>query len=195
MSEHTIRAIFDGTTIRVYQAYSAEIAAPALAAQRFVPPFKMERMTWIKPSFNWMMYRSGYASKPGQEFVLALDITRVGFEWALANAARSSFMPGVHASHEAWRQELDARPVRVQWDPERDWRLREIDGVRAIQIGLQGEAVARYVAEWIVRISDATPLARSVAAAAATGIEPEGLPHITERAYPLPASLSAICRE
>jgi hypothetical protein len=82
MTEHTVRAIFDDETIRVYQAYSPEIALPALAAGRFVPPFKMSRMTWIKPSFNWMMYRCGHASKAGQEVALGIDITRAGFECA-----------------------------------------------------------------------------------------------------------------
>ncbi|MFB9625482.1 DUF4291 family protein [Nonomuraea helvata] len=60
-------------SITVYQAYDAVIAEPAVAAQRFVAPFKRERMTWIKPSFLWMMYRCGYATKPGQERVLAIS--------------------------------------------------------------------------------------------------------------------------
>ncbi len=42
-----IRAVFDDTTIRVYQAYSGEIADAALTAGTFVPPFKLARMTWI----------------------------------------------------------------------------------------------------------------------------------------------------
>lgn len=189
--EHTIRAIFDDQTIRVYQAYRPEIALPALAAGRFVHPFKIGRMTWIKPSFNWMMYRSGYASKPDQEFVLGIDITREGFEWALANAALSSFTPSVHTSHDAWKLEVESKPVRVQWDPERDWRLHPIDGVRAIQIGLSGQAVERYVRDWIVRIEDVTPVAR---AAAAAGV-PTDLPCMWEKPYPLPSVLAAICRE
>jgi hypothetical protein len=54
-----IRAQYDDSVIRVYQAYSDAIADVALERQTFVsPPFKMERMTWIKPSFLWMMYRA-----------------------------------------------------------------------------------------------------------------------------------------
>jgi hypothetical protein len=90
MLEHVIRAAYSDYTIRVYQAYGSEIAIPALETGRFKPPFQIGRMTWIKPSFNWMMYRSGFASKPGQEFVLGIDITREGFEWALRHAALSS---------------------------------------------------------------------------------------------------------
>ncbi len=147
MQIHTIRAIFNEKTIRVYQAYGPEIAYPALEANRFVPPFKMNRMTWIKPSFNWMMYRSGYASKPGQEVVLGIDITREGFEWALSNASLSSHDSQDPSSREKWKKELERMPVRVQWDPERDWRIQSITDVRSIQIGLSGEAVKRYVSE------------------------------------------------
>lgn len=191
MPEHQIRAIFNEATIRVYQAYRAEIAVPALAAGRFVAPFKMDRMTWIKPSFNWMMYRSGFASKPGQEFVLGIDIRREGFEWALAHAVLSSHTSQVHGSREAWQQEIGRKPVRVQWDPERDWRLQPIAGIRTIQVGLSGEAVERYMHEWTVRIEDVTPLARL----ASTAADPAALPCAREGPYPLPAHLAAICRE
>lgn len=88
---HQVRADFTADTVTVYQAYSPEIAGAALAAGRFVPPFKRERMTWVKPSFRWMMYRCGWATKPGQERVLAVEITRSGFEWALAHSCPSSF--------------------------------------------------------------------------------------------------------
>ncbi len=52
-----VRAVFDAESILVYQAYGHEIADAALAAGTFVAPFNMNRMTWIKPSFLWMMYR------------------------------------------------------------------------------------------------------------------------------------------
>jgi len=194
MPECVIRANYSEHTVRVYQAYRPEIALPALEAGRFVPPFKMGRMTWIKPSFNWMMYRSGYASKPGQEFVLGVDITREGFEWALQHAAISSYQPGFHASPEDWKREVETKPVRVQWDPERDWRLQPIEGIRAIQIGLSSEAVERYVNQWLVRIEDVTPVARLVAAAVESGIPPSPLPSASERPYPLDATTAAaIC--
>lgn len=53
-----IRAVYDEETITVYQAYSAEIALPAVTNQSLSasPAFQLSRMTWIKPSFMWMMY-------------------------------------------------------------------------------------------------------------------------------------------
>jgi Domain of unknown function (DUF4291) len=189
MSQHVIRATFSRDTVRVYQAYREEIAAAALAAGKFVPPFSMGRMTWIKPSFNWMMYRCGFASKPGQEVVLGIDITRGGFEWALEHAVLSDFHPNIHSSHEEWRDALAEAPVRVQWDPERDWRLNMVKNVRAIQIGLAGEAVRHYADEWIVRMEDITPVAHRLAAALDKGAVPEDLPDRREMPYPLSPEL------
>eukprot|EP00047_Mylnosiga_fluctuans_P017829 m.64656 g.64656 ORF g.64656 m.64656 type:complete len:202 (+) comp7278_c0_seq1:210-815(+) len=187
----TVRAIYDEHTVRVYQAYRDEIADAALAAQRFVPPFRMERMTWIKPSFNWMMHRSGYASKHGQERVLAIDITREGFEWALAHARFSQRTSKAGGAPRCGASAPDTRsqPVRVQWDPERDHQCERMQRTRAIQIGLRGAAVARYVNDWIVRIEDVTAIARAARGAPS----PAGLPCEREREYPLPRELRWIC--
>src|SRR5258707_11852979 len=113
-AEYEIRAAFDASTLVVYQAYRPEIALPALAHQRFVPPFSLGRMTWIKPSFLWMMERSNWAHKPGQEHVLAIRITRVGWEEALSRAVLSAPLPGAHHNPADWRQQLDRAQVVVQ---------------------------------------------------------------------------------
>ncbi len=94
-------------------------------------------LTWIKPSFLWMMYRCGWGTKVGQETVLAVDITREGFEWALRNACLSSYVRGVHPDLASWQRELRSAPARVQWDPERDLRLRPLS-YRSLQLGLSG---------------------------------------------------------
>lgn len=153
--------MYDQDTIRVYQAYSAAIADSALSHGRFVePPFKMARMTWIKPSFLWMMYRSGWAKKDeGQHRILAIDICRSGFEWALTHACLSHPEPGVSKSD--WEAIKSSNPVRIQWDPERDLHLQALPH-RAIQIGLTGAAVHLYANEWITAIKDVTGLAHTI---------------------------------
>jgi hypothetical protein len=156
-----IRACFDDKTIRVYQAYSPLIAEPALAAQKFMPPFKKSRMTWIKPSFTWMMYRSGWASKPGQEYILAIDILRTGFDWALENSCLSHYDAAIHASHTEWESQLRNSPVRIQWDPERSVQLEPLPW-RTIQIGLGPEASSLFVEDWIVKISDITGYSKKI---------------------------------
>ena len=186
-----IRALHDAETITVYQAYPPEIAEPALAAGRFVPPFRRERMTWIKPSFRWMMYRCGWATKPGQEQVLAVRITRDGFEWALEHAALSHFQAGFHADRRTWLDQVKQSPVRVQWDPERDLHLAPLQ-YRSLQVGLSGPAVTRYLDEWIVGLEDVTGLAHQIRDLLRAGDRPAAeslLP--VETPYPLPPSIGA----
>lgn len=156
-----IRAQFNSDTIRVYQAYSSPIALSALHHGRFVsPPFKMERMTWIKPSFLWMMYRAGWGHKDdGQKTILAIDIRRQGFEWALAHSCLSHPPAGVSA--EEWATIKADNPVRIQWDPERDLHLQPLD-YRAIQVGLSGEAVSLYTGQWIHQITDISEQALAI---------------------------------
>ena len=161
MKERIIRAVFDKDTITVYQAYRPAIAIPAVENQTFVPPFKMERMTWIKPSFLWMMYRCGWAQKEGQEHVLAIKIKREGWEWAMKNACLSHFIKDIHTTEEEWKETLHKAPVRIQWDPEKDIFLDKLD-YRSIQVGLTGIAIDKYVNDWIVSIEDISEKCRDI---------------------------------
>ena len=61
-----------------------------------------------------MMERSGWATKPGQERVLAVHITRRGFEEALAAARLSS-------------GDTTGAQAVVQWDPERGVRGAKLE--------------------------------------------------------------------
>jgi hypothetical protein len=185
-----VRACFDQERVRVYQAYSDSIADAALTAQTFVaPPFKMDRMTWIKPSFLWMMYRSGWASKPGQERVLAIDVTRTGFDQVMRQSCLSHFDGTVHRSERHWQELMRLHQTRIQWDPERDIHLRPL-GYRTIQIGLGREAVRSYVDQWIVRIEDLTPHCRRIKEMLDRGDTPAAL-GLLPGELPLPVSLEA----
>ncbi|WP_128979003.1 DUF4291 domain-containing protein [Streptomyces roseicoloratus] len=174
--KYQIRAVHTDTTVTVYQAYRPEIGLPAARDGRFPESWKRDRMTWIKPSFLWMAYRCGWGLKEGQETVLAVEIAREGFEWALRHASLSHYVRGFHEDRAAWQRELKRSPARVQWDPERDLHLRPLP-YRSLQLGLAGEASRRYADEWTVGIRDVTPLAREI-----HGLVREGRP---ERARPL----------
>ena len=97
--ERKIYAKYDDKTIRVYQAYNNVIADEAIKLGTFGEHFSLTRMTWIKPSFLWMMYRCGWTEK-----------------------------------------DIYGKPI----------------GRRSIQLGIRGEAVVKYVNEWIVKITDIT---------------------------------------
>ena len=97
--ERKIYAKYDDKTIRIYQAYNNKIADEAIKLGTFGEHFSLTRMTWIKPSFLWMMYRCGWTEK-----------------------------------------DIYGKPI----------------GRRSIQLGIRGEAVVKYVNEWIVKITDIT---------------------------------------
>jgi hypothetical protein len=93
--------------------------------------------------------------------ILAVDILRTGFEWALEHSCLTHFDASLHDSQEAWEARLEVAPVRIQWDPERTARLEALPW-RTIQVGLRGAAVRAYLDEWIVRIDDVTMLVGEV---------------------------------
>ncbi|MGI5348281.1 DUF4291 domain-containing protein [Streptomyces sp. CA-250714] len=166
--KYEIRAAHTASTVTVYQAYAPRLGLPAVRDGRFPAAWKRDRMTWIKPSFLWMMYRCGWATKPDQETVLAVEITREGFEWALRHACLSHYDAARHADQAAWKRQLRQSPARVQWDPERDLHLRPLP-YRSLQLGLAGEAARRYADEWTVSLTDVTPLAHQIHAAVRDG--------------------------
>jgi hypothetical protein len=185
--QRQVRAVFDEASLTVYQAYSPAIADAALEAGRFVPPFQLTRMTWIKPSFLWMMYRSGWATKPGQERILAIEITRAGFERALTQSSLSHYHVAIHASHDVWLRSKHDSHVRVQWDPERSIYLEPLPW-RSIQVGLGGPAVLDYIDQWIIQITDITPSVHELhelLQQGELGALNQRLPVAVERPYPL----------
>jgi hypothetical protein len=185
-----IRAVYTPESITVYQAYSEAIADAALCAQTLVAPFKRSRMTWIKPSFLWMAYRSGWATKPGQERVLAIEISRTGFEWALHNSCLSHFEHPTYTTKEDWQTRLTASLVRIQWDPERDLDHAALQN-RSIQIGLSGEAVDPYVDEWIRSIEDKTNLCHRIHDLVKANETAQALKLLPQESrYPLPTNLA-----
>ena len=150
-----IRAVYTDETIRVYQAYNKTIAEEAVKNGTFGTHFSMSRMTWIKPSFLWMMYRCGWAEKENQEHVLAIDIKRSGFDRAVNSAIISTFSEELGISKEEWQEQVKESDIRVQWDPEKDIYGNNLP-YRSLQLGLRGNAVKEYVNDWIVNVTDIT---------------------------------------
>jgi len=178
-----ILAAFDDVSITVYQAYRPEIAAYAVAHQQFGGEFSYSRMSWIKPNFLWMMYRAGWATKPGQERILAVRLQRGFFDDLLRQAVPSSFDPLRHDSREAWSRAVRDSEVRLQWDPDHDPAGRPL-ARRAIQLGLRGEALRAYGTTALLAIDDITDY---VAEQRACVHNPGQLMLPAERVYVAPA--------
>lgn len=151
-----ILAQFDDDSIVVYQAYRPSIALFAVANQRFGGDFSFNRMSWIKPNFLWMMYRSDWATKEGQEHILAVRLRRTFFDQVLEAAVASTFRASGHSSHQEWQAAVASSEVRLQWDPDHD-PLGACVQRRAVQLGLRGETLRQYCQSALLSIEDITP--------------------------------------
>lgn len=138
-----IFAEYDKNYIRVYQAYNCIIAEEAIALQTFGKNFNLNRMSWIKPSFLWLMYRSNRGTKKSQECILALDIYQDKFNGLLEKAVLTS--PDSMLYDGLQREKaFDETTVYCQWDPERNINGNAINRA-AIQIGLKGDTLKEFL--------------------------------------------------
>jgi hypothetical protein len=152
-----IMAQFDDEAIVVYQAYRPAIGHYAAANRQFGGEFSFSRMSWVKPNFLWMMYRSGWGTKPGQEVTLAVWLRRAAFNTILTAAVPSAFDPDRYADADDWRGAVATSDVRLQWDPDHDPAGAPL-ARRAIQLGLRGDTLARYATDWLLDIQDISAL-------------------------------------
>jgi hypothetical protein len=193
MSERRIYADYDEAGIFVYQAFHRGIADVALQHGTFVADagvnsFSLTRMTWIKPSFAWMLYRAGYGTKPNQEAILRIKIQHAGFLTILSHSVEASYHSSTYSDMAAWQAALKQSPVRHQWDPERTLTLAQHPTRRAIQIGISAWVVQKYVAEWIIGLEDVTPLAHAIQHAVHNRLPLPTMPD--ERLYPVDQALT-----
>ncbi|KAF2722164.1 ATP-dependent RNA helicase DHX8 [Polychaeton citri CBS 116435] len=152
--QREIRALYDDECITLYQAYNKEIASAAISNQRLSssPLFKPGRTTWFKPSWCWVLYRSGYSYKDAnQERVLAIRVKHEHFLELLRRATLA------HSEHER------GKAVVIQWDPERSPSLGRLN-YRSIQIGVPGALMTTWLDERIESIEDVTETARGLKA-------------------------------
>jgi hypothetical protein len=190
MSEEESRRVlahFDDLGVAVYQAFKPSTVRAAVAKGTFGAGFNLDRMTWIKPSLGWMLHRSEYATKHRMEAIAPVWLRHEGFLEILRQGVPTSFDPRLFESEQVWATALRRSDVRYQWDPDRDLRGWKLDR-RAIQIGIRGETVRRYVEEWIIRVEDVAGLAQAIGRAVSERSKP--LPEVPEeREYPLDEAL------
>ena len=152
-SGRVILAQFDERSVVVYQAYRPSIGHFAAENQYFGGEFSLSRMSWIKPNFMWMMYRSDWGQAEGQEVVLAVRLHRQAFDSILRGAVHSSFASGAYADQAAWARAVQSSDVRLQWDPDHGPSGQKLER-RAIQLGLRRATLASYSREWVIEIED-----------------------------------------
>lgn len=152
-----ILAHFDDSSIVVYQAYRPSIGRYAIEYQRLGgPDFSLNRMSWIKPNFLWMMYRSGWGNKEGQEITLGLRLSLRFFDSLLEQSVPSAFDEHLRNTHAEWKTMVAESDVRLQWDPDHSPSGAKLER-RAIQLGLRGNTLRRFSADELLEVIDMSP--------------------------------------
>ncbi|EQV94276.1 hypothetical protein G893_00641 [Escherichia coli KOEGE 71 (186a)] len=154
-----IRADYNQHTITVYQAYNDAIADVAIRDGRFGAPFSFNRMTWIKPSFMWMMERSNWGLKKDQQRILAIRIKRTFFDALLEQAVLTTPEVHVYPRVGIWEALFAQANVYVQWDPERSINGKKLEH-RSLQVGISRNLISQFNEDAMVAIDDLTPLVR-----------------------------------
>lgn len=148
-----ILAHYDAETILVYQAYCPAIGRYAIDHGCFGGDFRYSRMSWIKPNFLWMMYRSDWGRSEGQDMVLAIRLRRSFFDQLLTQAVASGFGSSDFDNPQEWKEAVSNSDVRLQWDPDHLPTGEKCER-RAIQLGLRGEALEAFGKEEALEIID-----------------------------------------
>ncbi|MEO1171260.1 MAG: DUF4291 domain-containing protein [Myxococcota bacterium] len=185
-----IMAQWDDRSIVVYQAYRESIGRFAATNGFFGGDYSFRRMSWIKPNFLWMMYRSGWGTKRDQEVTLAISLRREYFDELLLNAVASSFGASGFATEAEWKKEVARSEVRLQWDPDHSPTGQRV-ARRAIQLGLRGETQRRLGkgGDAILRIEDISDFVATQRTRLNTA--PQDLQTPRERAYPVSEAIAS----
>eukprot|EP00040_Diaphanoeca_grandis_P011887 m.60888 g.60888 ORF g.60888 m.60888 type:complete len:242 (-) comp22900_c1_seq1:130-855(-) len=145
---------FDDEGVYFYQAYNNDIADWAIKNQKLGGPhFNQSRMTWLKPAFAWVLYRSKYGHSHNQTRIL---------KFKLAHATVAEILSKCDCKHGG-----GGSNGRVQWDPARDLFSgegkvpRKMLTKRAIQIGVKDNVQALFV-NGAITIEDVTDLSHLV---------------------------------
>ncbi|HEY7835789.1 MAG TPA: DUF4291 domain-containing protein [Ktedonobacterales bacterium] len=183
-SGHHILAQYDEAAVVVYQAYRPAIGHYAAAHGRFGGDFSLDRMSWIKPNFLWMMYRSAWGTAEGQTVVLAVWLQRVAFDALLEQAVPSTYDAARSPDRADWQRAVAESSVRMQWDPDHDPTGAPL-ARRALQLGLRGAALAGYARDWLVRVEDISDFVAEQRPHATIGGDLARLLTPRERVYPV----------
>jgi hypothetical protein len=177
-----ILAQFDAESVVVYQAYRPAIGRFAVENGRLGgPEFSYGRMSWVKPNFLWMMFRSGWGTKSDQEATLALRVRRPFFDSLLAEAVPSTWDRQRFETEAEWSSAVKRSNVRLQWDPDHHPSGAKLER-RAIQLGLRGDVLEAFGRRELLEVIDLTEfVAEQRATFEAAGVD--GLQTPRERVY------------
>lgn len=155
MVNRPLRATFDASRVVVWQAHGAEIADHALAHGRFGGAgWRRDRLTGFRLSLPSLLARSDWGRAEGRERILAVSLSRDGFDALVHQAVLAENDPSVYPSAASWRLATRYANVTVAWHPDVDLGGVELPW-QTPRFGVRDRAMERF-SESIVAIEDWT---------------------------------------
>ena len=156
-----IFADFDDEGIFVYQAFKPKIVDVAVKLGTFGKGFGLDRITWIKPSLCWVIRRTKYGTKNRMQAVARIKISHAAFKEILNQSIETHWNEALFPQQKNWQSTINNSDVIHQWDPERDIVGRRLNR-QAIQIGIRGEVIKKYVSHYIIGVEDISDLVHEI---------------------------------
>ena len=101
-----IYADYDEEGVFVYQAFKPKIVAHAVQLGTFGKGFGLDRITWIKPSFYWVLRRTKYGTKNRMKAIARIKITHRAFLEILNQSIETHWDEQRFASEFEWQSAL-----------------------------------------------------------------------------------------
>ncbi len=190
-----VHCAFDDEGVYVYQSLNPTIVKLAEETGTFGKNFDLGRTSWMKPNFAWHLHRAYVGNKNRMLAIARVKLHHWAWLEILENSVASHYDDNLHGDKMRWQIDLKRAQVISQWDPERGLDGKQL-GRQSIQLGLKAAILPDYVARYIIRVEDASPLASTIAQLAKAG-QMEFPPIPEEREYPIEESLSILlgCRD
>ncbi len=154
-------ADYDEEGVYVYQAFKPKIVAVAVELGTFGKGFGLDRITWIKPSLCWVLRRTKYGTKNRMQAVARIKISHEAFKEILNQSIETHWKEELFPREEDWQKAINQSDVIHQWDPERDIIGKRLNR-QAIQIGIRGEVIKKYVSDFIIGVEDVSELVHEI---------------------------------
>lgn len=154
-------ADFDDEGVFVYQAFKPKIVEVAVELGTFGKGFGLDRITWIKPSLCWVLRRTKYGTKNRMQAVARIKISHAAFKEILNQSVETHWNENLFPQQDYWQKTINKSDVIHQWDPERDIVGKRLNR-QAIQIGIRGEVIKKYVSDYIIGVEDISDLVHEI---------------------------------
>lgn len=156
-----IYANYDEAGVYMYQAFKPATVKIAAELGTFGKGFGFDRLTWIKPSFAWLLRRSKYGTKNRMKGIAKIKIAHSAFLEILEQSIETHWNQKLYSNEDNWQKAINNSDVIHQWDPERDLVGKRLNR-QSIQIGIRGEVIKKYVSDYILGVEDISELAHEI---------------------------------